>query len=72
MPDPVTLTPDPHRASTYLWPDGLTAVLPWGDAWLAYREGTAPRLLRDNHGGPRLFPSPTLAASALGARLPAE
>lgn len=68
--EPVTLTRDPRRAATYLWPDGLTAILPWVDAWIAYREGTAPRLLRDDDGGPRLFDTPTLAASALGARLP--
>lgn len=58
---------------TYLWPSGRSAVFEWTPgAWVAMRDQGFPRAVLTDANDMRLFPSPTLAASALGARLPAE
>lgn len=67
----VTLTRTPE--GLYYWPSGRPAILPWrAGSFYACADTPAGSVLRFGDGTVRTFPSPTLAASALGARLPAS
>lgn len=68
--EPAVLTrisPDVYR-----WPSGRLALTRRAGRWSALYDESGLRVVMDRAGRERTFPSPTLAASALGARLPAE